>query len=95
MKYSEIESGKRETKLREIYEPLLRDWNMHFGSDNNQNENIASRSDDAIGRLSTDNGIDKLKQTIQNMNNELFSGGAGFSFADRIINEVNNGTPLI
>jgi hypothetical protein len=95
LKMSEIESGKRELKMGEIYEPLLRDWNMEFGSDNNQNQNIARASDDAIQRLSTDNGIDNLKQTIQNMNNELFRNVDGFSFADRIINEVNNGTPLI
>ena len=95
LRMSEIESGKREIKMREIYEPLLRDWNMEFGSDNNQNQNIARSSDDAIQRLSTNNGIDNLKQTIQNMNNELFRNDHGFSFADRIINEVNNGTPLI
>ena len=94
MKNSEIYAGKYQSRLNVILGPVLQDWNMSFGSDNNQNDNIANYYDDAIQRLATDNGIGWLRQKISNINNELFRNDDGFSFADRIINEVNNGQPL-
>ena len=97
MKSNEIHAGKKYMRLDTIFKPLLRDWNMSFGSNNNQDEhiNIADVQYNAIQRLSTDTGIDWFRQTISNINNELFRNVDGFSFGDRIINEVNNGTPLI
>ena len=96
-KVGEIQSQKNRTILESIFIPLLQDWNMRFGSDNNTNENIANVSDNAINRLQIyGSGIGTLQQKISHINNELFRQFDGFSFADRIINEVNNnGTPLI
>ena len=95
-KVGEIQSQKNRTILESIFIPLLQDWNMRFGSDNNTNENIANVYDNAINRLQIyGSGIDTLQQKIYQINNKLFRQFDGFSFADRIINEVNNGTPLI
>ena len=95
-KVGEIQSQKNRTILESIFIPLLQDWNMRFGSDNNTNENIANVYDNAINRLQIyGSGIDTLQQKISQINNMLFRQFDGFSFADRIINEVNNGTPLI
>ena len=97
IEWSGMHAGTYQLRLNTIFKPLLRDWNMSFGSNNNQDEhiNIADAQYNAIQLLSTDIGIDRFMQTISNINNELFRNVEGFGFGSRIIDEVNNGTPLI
>ena len=92
MKSAEWESNKYDAKLSTFLAPTILHWDMEFGFGNG---NIAITEDNSIQRLSTDSGIDGLKQKIANINNDLFRNVDGFNFADRIFNEVNNGTPLI
>jgi uncharacterized delta-60 repeat protein len=97
IKWSELNAGKYQSRLNVIFKPLLKDWHMSFGSNSNQDEhiNIADTQYNAIQLLSTDNGIDWFRQTISNINNELFRNVEGYGFGSRIIDEVNNGTPLV
>jgi hypothetical protein len=91
---AEMHAGKFQSRLYTILGPVLEDWNMDFHN-NNGNGNIADTEYDAIQELTTSDGISSLRQTISIINSELFRDLDGFSFADIIFNEVNNGTPLI
>ena len=90
-KVAEKDAGKFQSRLYTILGPVLVDWNMGF---HNNTGNIAETVN-KIQTLTTSDGISSLRQTISIINNELFRNVDGFSFADIIINEVNNGTPLI
>ena len=89
-KKAEHEVNINRARLENHYKSIISDWNLNFYA---QSDDIVSTTGcNSFAELQSQ--TDRFMNKIQNLNNTLFRIDNGTNFADRIIDEVNNGTPL-
>lgn len=86
-----FEAQRANTYLNMFIDPAMR-WDFSLG----QEIGFASQPwNDTFDQIKTDAGISGLMQTISNNFNQSLRVDSGVHFADRIINEVVNGNPIV
>ena len=89
-KHAENEVNRNRARLENHYKSIISDWNLNFYA--HSDDIVSTTGCDSFAELKSQ--TDRFMNKIQDLNNSLFRIDNGTNFADRIIDEVNNGTPL-